>query len=126
MIVCIFVLFFLTVCLCDLWKPKKTYELRNIAQNPTNTQYNANNNKLNVFRNMDLAIKHLNRNLYVLKLWQSIQQMISAKKYINALKSLNQIMTHHLPQLKEFTITHIIHSNIPYVTEKIKTGVFCV
>lgn len=70
-------------------------------------------------RNMDLTINRLNRLKYILCLTEKIQQMINKKKYISALKNLNQLTSHHLVQLQEYSVTQKIWESVPMLMDKI-------
>eukprot|EP01084_Bolivina_argentea_P222806 377088_1 len=55
-------------------------------------------------RNMDITINKLNRLKYIMLLMEKIRDLMSKKKYISALKNLNQLTSHHLIQLQEYSI----------------------
>ena len=75
-----------------------------------------------VRRNMDIAINRLNRMKYILSLMKKITELINNKKYIAALKNLNQLTT-QIIQLKGSAITQEIFSALPKYTDRIKKAV---
>ena len=68
---------------------------------------------------MDITINKLNRLKYILQLMDKIRDMMSKKKYISALKNLNQLSSHHLIQLQEYTVSRKIWDSLPSLREKI-------
>merc|ERR1712228_405321 len=60
-----------------------------------------------------------NRLKNILQLMDKIRDMMSKKKYISALKNLNQLSSHHLIQLQEYSVSRKIWDSLPSLRDKI-------
>ena len=49
--------------------------------------------------------------------------MMQKKKYIQALKNLTQLTSHHLVQLQEYSVTKKIWDDVPNLMDRIKKQV---
>ena len=76
-------------------------------------------NRLNkVQRNINIAINRSDRIKYILSLMQKIPELINTRKYIAALKFLNQLTTQNT-QIKGSAITPVMFSALPKYTDRI-------
>ncbi|ETO25131.1 hypothetical protein RFI_12012, partial [Reticulomyxa filosa] len=72
---------------------------------------------------IDFVMKELRKIINALDLLNTIQLLISNRKYVNALKALNILHSNHLLPLKQYKISQEMIYLIPELTKKIKTNV---
>jgi len=75
-------------------------------------------------RHIDLALRQISRCQNLIHLVQKAQKHVQDKKFINALKILNQLQHHHIPQLSQLEFTQHILNQLPKLRQKIQSSVF--
>ena len=76
-----------------------------------------------VRQNIDEASQALNACLNVLRIANSVQDMLREKNYYAALRALDELQTIHLKEINRFKIANVIEKSIPQTQEQIREAV---